>query len=78
MYTDSLTLKQAGLDDVMVALLHDGKPIPSELGGPVRLIIPQMYAYKSVKWLIRIELIEETHIGYWEKRGYDNDAWIQG
>ncbi|WP_199615206.1 molybdopterin-dependent oxidoreductase [Paenibacillus alkalitolerans] len=75
-YTDSLTLEQAHMEDVMVAVMHDGKPIPSDLGGPVRLIVPQMYAYKSVKWLNRIELIEDDHTGYWELRGYSKDAWI--
>ncbi|WP_025690693.1 molybdopterin-dependent oxidoreductase [Paenibacillus zanthoxyli] len=77
-YTDSLTLEQARMDDVLVAVMHDGKPITSELGGPVRLIVPQMYAYKSVKWLNRIELIEGDHVGYWEQRGYDIDAWLPG
>ena len=75
-YTDSLTLEQADLDDVMVAVMHDGKPIPSDLGGPVRLVVPKMYAYKSVKWLNRIELIEDDYIGYWEARGYAKDAWV--
>ncbi|MUT65964.1 molybdopterin-dependent oxidoreductase [Paenibacillus sp. NEAU-GSW1] len=75
-YTDTLTLEQADMDDVIVAVLHDGKPIPNELGGPVRLIVPKMYAYKSVKWLSRIELIEGEHVGYWEARGYANDAWV--
>jgi|GEM_PF-369058 len=76
-YTDALSLEQAVLDDVMVAVLMDGKPIPQKLGGPVRLVVPKMYAYKSVKWLQGIELIEEEHIGYWEVRGYDNDAWVK-
>jgi sulfoxide reductase catalytic subunit YedY len=77
-YTDTLTLGQAALDDVMVAVLLDGKPIPQDLGGPVRLIVPKMYAYKSVKWLQSIELIDKDHIGYWEARGYDTDAWVPG
>ncbi len=55
---------------------EDGKPISNQLGGPVRLVTPQMYAYKSVKWLNRIELIEGDHVGYWEQRGYDIDAWL--
>ncbi|MFC4601727.1 molybdopterin-dependent oxidoreductase [Cohnella hongkongensis] len=75
-YTDTLSLEQADMDDVMLAVLHDGRPIPSELGGPVRLVVPKMYAYKSVKWLNRIELIEGEHVGYWEARGYANDAWV--
>ncbi|WP_342563241.1 molybdopterin-dependent oxidoreductase [Paenibacillus sp. FSL R7-0345] len=77
-YTDSLTLPQARMEDVMVAVMHDGVPIPNQLGGPVRLVTPQMYAYKSVKWLNRIELIAEDHVGYWEQRGYDKDAWLPG
>jgi methionine sulfoxide reductase catalytic subunit len=76
-YTDALSLEQAKLDDVLVAVLMDGKPIPQQLGGPVRLIVPRMYAYKSVKWLQAIELIDKEHLGYWEVRGYDNDAWIR-
>lgn len=75
-YTDTLTLEQADMDDVLVAVMHDGRPIPSDLGGPVRLIVPKMFAYKSVKWLNRIELIEGDHTGYWEQRGYSNDAWV--
>ncbi|MGG4400628.1 molybdopterin-dependent oxidoreductase [Paenibacillus amylolyticus] len=77
-YTDAITMDQAQMDDIMVAVMHDGKPIPADLGGPVRLVIPQMYAYKSVKWLNRIELIDSEHIGYWEERGYDKDAWLTG
>lgn len=76
-YTDTLTIEQANMDDVMVAVLHDGKPIHRDYGGPVRLIVPKMYAYKSVKWLDRIELIDQDHIGYWEVRGYDIDAWVK-
>ncbi|WP_311198763.1 molybdopterin-dependent oxidoreductase [Paenibacillus hexagrammi] len=75
-YTDALSLDQAAIDDVMVAVMLDGKPIPQKLGGPVRLIVPKMFAYKSVKWLQGIELIDKEHIGYWEVRGYRNDAWV--
>ncbi|MFC5470331.1 molybdopterin-dependent oxidoreductase [Cohnella suwonensis] len=75
-YTDTLTIEQANMDDVMVAVLHDGKPIHRDYGGPARLIVPKMYAYKSVKWLNRIELIDKEHTGYWEARGYDTDAWV--
>jgi sulfoxide reductase catalytic subunit YedY len=77
-YTDALSLEQARMDDVIVAVLHDGKPIHRDYGGPVRLIVPRMYAYKSVKWLDRIELIDRDHVGFWEERGYDSDAWLKG
>jgi len=75
-YTDALSLEQASMDDIMVAVLHDGKPIHRDYGGPARLIVPRMYGYKSVKWLVRIELIDTPHVGYWEERGYDIDGWV--
>lgn len=77
-YTDALTLAQALLDDTILALLKDGKPLSGPEGAPVRLVMPRMFAYKSVKWLTRIELIDEPHVGFWERLGYDEDAWIPG
>lgn len=76
-YTDALSLEQARLDDVMVAILMDGELLPADFGGPARLIVPKMYGYKSVKWLVEVELTDESHEGYWEKRGYENDAWVK-
>ena len=46
-------------------------------GGPVRLVVPQMFAYKAVKWLVGMELVAAPHKGYWEERGYPVDAWIK-
>ncbi len=75
-YTETLTLEQARRDDVIVAYELDGKPISSAHGGPVRLYVAPMYGYKSLKWLQRITLVAEPRRGYWEKQGYDVDAWI--
>lgn len=76
-YDDSLTLDQAFLPDVMLALDMDAAPVSRPHGGPARLVMPQMYGYKSVKWVERIEVIDnESYLGYWEQRGYDRDAWI--
>ena len=75
-YVDYLTLQQASLHDVMLAYDMDGKPLPQEHGAPLRLIIPEMYGYKNVKWLERIELIPQPGSGYWEQLGYDRDAWV--
>jgi len=47
------------------------------LGGPVRLVVPQMFAYKAVKWLVGMELTATPHRGYWEERGYPVDAWVK-
>ncbi|HYF79382.1 MAG TPA: molybdopterin-dependent oxidoreductase [Symbiobacteriaceae bacterium] len=74
-YTDAVSLDVARMQDVMLAYRLDGSPLPTPLGGPVRLIIPRMYAYKSVKWVHAIALIDKPHAGYWEVRGYPSDAW---
>jgi DMSO/TMAO reductase YedYZ molybdopterin-dependent catalytic subunit len=75
-YVDSLTLRQAGLHDVMLAYEMDGKPLPRQHGAPVRLVIPEMYGYKNVKWLKGINLVGQARDGYWEQLGYDRDAWV--
>ena len=75
-YADALTLEQAHMEDVMIVVLMDGRPIPRVLGGPARLIVPKMYAYKAVKWVMRIELIDQPYLGYWEYHGFETDAWV--
>ena len=75
-YTESLTMEQARLKDVMVAYQLDRKPISSDHGGPVRLYVAPMYGYKSVKWLDGIEVVDKVIPGYWEERGYSIDAWV--
>ncbi|MDQ1516232.1 MAG: hypothetical protein QOE80_2062 [Actinomycetota bacterium] len=75
-YTETLTLEQARRNDVIVAYELDGKPISSAHGGPVRLYVAPMYGYKSLKWLQRITLVATAEPGYWERQGYDTDAWI--
>jgi DMSO/TMAO reductase YedYZ molybdopterin-dependent catalytic subunit len=75
-YNDSLTLEQARLHDVMLALDMDEQPLSRPHGSPVRVVIPEMYGYKGVKWLTKIELLDHQPIGYWEGLGYDQDAWV--
>ncbi|MGA5582679.1 molybdopterin-dependent oxidoreductase [Streptomyces thermodiastaticus] len=75
-YTESLTLEQARRADVLVALRMQDKDIGHAHGGPVRLYVAPMYFYKSAKWLSGITVTEEVRPGYWEKRGYDVDAWV--
>ena len=75
-YVDSLTTAQAGLHDVMLAYEQDGQPLSRAHGAPVRLVIPEMYGYKNVKWLKGINLVPEPSDGYWEQLGYDRDAWV--
>jgi DMSO/TMAO reductase YedYZ molybdopterin-dependent catalytic subunit len=75
-YVDTLTLAQAGLADAMLAYEMDGKPLRREHGAPVRVVIPEMYGYKNVKWVERIVVGDHVEPGYWEQRGYDVDAWV--
>jgi DMSO/TMAO reductase YedYZ molybdopterin-dependent catalytic subunit len=75
-YIDYLSLPQARLHDVMLAYEMNGEPLRPEHGAPVRLVIPDMYGYKNVKWLKGINLVHEAGIGYWEALGYDKDAWV--
>jgi DMSO/TMAO reductase YedYZ molybdopterin-dependent catalytic subunit len=75
-YTESLTLDQARLPDVIVALDMLGAPVTHDHGGPVRLYVAPMYGYKSVKWLNGIELTSEVIPGYWEHRGYSIDGFV--
>jgi DMSO/TMAO reductase YedYZ molybdopterin-dependent catalytic subunit len=75
-YFDYLTMEQALLHDVMLAYSMDGKPLAREHGAPLRLVIPEMYGYKGVKWVKQINLVERADQGYWELLGYDRDAWV--
>jgi DMSO/TMAO reductase YedYZ molybdopterin-dependent catalytic subunit len=75
-YTDALTMDQALAPDVMLADTLNGKPLPLNQGMPLRLIVPQMYGYKSVKWVNKIDFVPKAGPGYWEVRGYDIDAYL--
>jgi len=77
-HTTSLPLGDLLELDALVALRYEGQPLAPEHGGPVRVIVPGRYFYKSLKWLTRIELLAEDRLGYWEaEAGYHNvaDPW---
>jgi DMSO/TMAO reductase YedYZ molybdopterin-dependent catalytic subunit len=75
-YVDTLSLPQSVLPNVMLAHTMNGQPLLREHGAPLRLIIPEMYGYKNVKWVHRLELVPTLHPGFWEQNGYDIDAWV--
>lgn len=75
-YTESLTIAQARMPDVLLAYKLQDKPLAQAQGAPVRLVVPGMYGYKYAKWVNRIELIPAPISGYWEQNGYDRDAYI--
>jgi DMSO/TMAO reductase YedYZ molybdopterin-dependent catalytic subunit len=73
-YTTNMPLADLDDDDTLVAFLHDGAEIERAHGGPVRLIVPKLYAYKSAKWLNGLEFLTEDQPGFWEQLGYHNHA----
>jgi DMSO/TMAO reductase YedYZ molybdopterin-dependent catalytic subunit len=73
-YTTNLPLEALLDDDVLLAHSVLGKPLASEHGGPVRLVVPKRYGWKSAKWLTGVEFHEQDRPGFWEVRGYHNDA----
>ncbi len=78
-WTTNLPLGELLRDDVLVAYEYDGLPISEEHGGPVRLLVPRLYLWKSAKWLQGIEFTADQRLGYWEVRGYHvlGDPWLE-
>ena len=78
-YTTNLRLADFLDEDCLLAHSHDGEPIGREHGGPVRLVVPRYYFWKSPKWLKRISFAAEDKPGFWEERGYHNigDPWLE-
>jgi DMSO/TMAO reductase YedYZ molybdopterin-dependent catalytic subunit len=76
-WTTNLPLEDFLAEDSLVALTHDGEPITEEHGGPARLIVPQLYAWKSAKWVAGVEFRETDQPGFWERGGYHmrGDPW---
>ena len=76
-YTTNLALDVLQDDDVLFAYRHDGAPLPPEHGGPLRLVVPKRYGWKSAKWVSGLEFMETDAPGFWEQRGYhmDGDPW---
>ncbi len=76
-YTTNVTLDIFAEDNVVIAHEWEGKPIPREHGGPVRIVVPDWYFWKSAKWVTRIEFSALDKPGFWEVRGYHNegDPW---
>jgi len=78
-WTTNLPLGDFLAEDALFVDLHDGEPLSADHGGPVRLVVPQLYAWKSAKWIRRVELVAEDRPGYWEQMGYHNhgDPWVE-
>jgi DMSO/TMAO reductase YedYZ molybdopterin-dependent catalytic subunit len=74
-YDTNLPLEACLDADVLVVHGWMGKPLPPEHGGPVRMIVPKRYGWKSAKWIRKITCLAEDHEGFWEVRGYSNTAF---
>jgi DMSO/TMAO reductase YedYZ molybdopterin-dependent catalytic subunit len=78
-FTTNLPLKDLDRPDNLLALTHDGEPLTPEHGGPVRLLVPHLYLWKSAKWVKGFEILEEDYPGFWEQNGYHmrGDPWTE-
>jgi DMSO/TMAO reductase YedYZ molybdopterin-dependent catalytic subunit len=76
-YTTNLAIEDFAAEDALLAHAWSGAPLTQEHGGPVRLVVPQLYFWKSAKWIQSIEFLDADAPGYWEVRGYHNrgDPW---
>ena len=73
-YSTNVPLEKCLDDDVLVATRFEGQPIAREHGGPARVIVPKLYAWKGAKFVKGITFLEEDKLGFWEVRGYSNGA----
>jgi DMSO/TMAO reductase YedYZ molybdopterin-dependent catalytic subunit len=71
-YYTNVPLERLLDEDVLFAWSHDGQPLSPEHGGPLRLVVPKLYAWKSAKWVSGVELVDQDRRGFWEERGYHN------
>jgi DMSO/TMAO reductase YedYZ molybdopterin-dependent catalytic subunit len=69
-YSTNVALSDLDRDDVLFAYRHDGKDLEPEHGGPLRLVVPHLYAWKSAKWVRGLIFMDEDKAGYWERLGY--------
>ena len=76
-YSTNVALERCLDDDVLIATRFDGAPLSREHGGPARVIIPKLYAWKGAKFVSHITFLAEDKLGFWELRGYSNaaDPW---
>lgn len=73
-YTTNVPLARCLDDDVLIATQFEGEPVSREHGGPARVIIPKLYAWKGAKFVKEIHFLPEDKLGFWEVRGYSNLA----
>jgi DMSO/TMAO reductase YedYZ molybdopterin-dependent catalytic subunit len=78
-YTTNLAIEDFAAEDAIIAHGWEGKPLTRDHGGPVRLVVPHLYFWKSAKWLNRIHFLDRNKPGFWERNGYHDrgDPWAE-
>jgi DMSO/TMAO reductase YedYZ molybdopterin-dependent catalytic subunit len=78
-YTTNLPLEDVRGGRAWIVWTYDGRPLPREHGGPVRLLVPHLYFWKSAKWVTRLTLLDHDEPGFWERNGYHDrgDPWLE-
>ncbi|MBM9466196.1 molybdopterin-dependent oxidoreductase [Nakamurella leprariae] len=78
-YTTNLPLADVREHRAWLAWSHEGKPLSADHGGPVRLLVPHLYFWKSAKWVTRLTVMDHDEAGFWERNGYHDrgDPWLE-
>src|SRR4051812_43302953 len=78
-YSANLRMSDFLVETTLLATHRDGEPLTPDHGGPIRMVVPHLYAWKSVKWVRAIEYLVADRRGFWEERGYHNiaDPWLE-
>jgi DMSO/TMAO reductase YedYZ molybdopterin-dependent catalytic subunit len=78
-YTTNVPLDELRGGKAWIVWMFDGRPLAREHGGPVRLLVPRLYFWKSAKWVTRLTLLEHDQQGFWERNGYHDlgDPWLE-
>lgn len=78
-YTTNLRLSDVQDGKAWLVWTHEGHPLPTEHGGPIRMLVPALYFWKSAKWITKLTLLEHDKQGFWERNGYHDrgDPWLE-
>ena len=78
-WTTNMPIEDFLVDDALFVIAHDGRPLVPDHGGPIRLVVPRLYAWKSAKWVRGVELLARDQAGFWERGGYHmrGDPWLE-
>jgi DMSO/TMAO reductase YedYZ molybdopterin-dependent catalytic subunit len=78
-YTTNLALNDFLREENFFAHTLFGEPLPPDHGGPLRLVVPHLYAWKSAKWINGLEFLDQMELGFWERNGYHHrgDPWVE-